>query len=195
MYSSSLHSSQSMIALVDLPSKWSQQQCTRVYQLLVRKTNPNFLMSCFLTLDTHFHAYQRCPTQKGFNVNQCNTFWANIIAITEGENCLRSVRTNGQHSHGGNPATTCNTHAQSYIKLAFQQFWEKQKHMCGQTSYSTLVWPAHPWWIPGAQIQGGINRIVAMERVNDQLINIDTQHKKASNHHANLPLEMYSFTL
>ena len=23
----------------------------------------------------------------------------------------------------------------------------------------------------------------------------DTQHKKASNHHANLPLEMYSFTL
>ena len=26
-------------------------------------------------------------------------------------------------------------------------------------------------------------------------LEIDSQHKKASNHHANLPLEMYSFTL
>ena len=28
-----------------------------------------------------------------------------------------------------------------------------------------------------------------------KLLNILSQHKKASNHHANQPLEMYSFTL
>ena len=35
----------------------------------------------------------------------------------------------------------------------------------------------------------------AFSNVNDHSLNYVTQHKKASNHHANLPLEMYSFTL
>ena len=30
---------------------------------------------------------------------------------------------------------------------------------------------------------------------NMNILGDQTQHKKASNHHANLPLEMYSFTL